>query len=357
MATKTQGRTLIQDAEEQRKAAWNHVSIALLTGIIALLIASWACESAFCSFWKQTGNGILLAVASFVIGGLGGFIFGVPTFLQDGNASLKYNDNFAQISDWLTKIIVGVGLTQLTKIPPKVTELGNALAPAFGNGQAGVVLSLCIVFYFLTLGFLSLYFWTRTDFTRILKLTDDDIREKLERLSEVEDVKKKLEFDKEKGKEKNLIKLSVQQEKVFKEVSERSREAEQIFVTPIIGPVTDAEDPQKNRFGGKSEANERRLSASIKKLAGDLLFELTLTVESTNPDNPILSPVIFFLHDTFDPSVYALYPKEFIDGKAIDNDIIAWGAFTVGIVTDNGATLLELDLSQIEDFPEDFKSR
>jgi hypothetical protein len=32
----------------------------------------------------------------------------------------------------------------------------------------------------------------------------------------------------------------------------------------------------------------------------------------------------------------------------------AWGAFTAGAVCDNGATLLEYDLSEDQRFPEDF---
>jgi hypothetical protein len=37
--------------------------------------------------------------------------------------------------------------------------------------------------------------------------------------------------------------------------------------------------------------------------------------------------------------------------------LTAWGAFTVGVLADEGRTKLELDLSELEDAPEDFRSR
>jgi len=58
-------------------------------------------------------------------GGLLGFIFGVPKTLAasrqtaggaPANAS-QTNTNLEQISDWLTQILVGAGLTSLTSLP------------------------------------------------------------------------------------------------------------------------------------------------------------------------------------------------------------------------------------------------
>jgi F0F1-type ATP synthase assembly protein I len=66
-----------------------------------------------------------------------GFIFGIPRTLQEGDQinkkenrgadssdekqsqkiSYQNNTNLEQISDWVTKILVGVGLTQIAQIP------------------------------------------------------------------------------------------------------------------------------------------------------------------------------------------------------------------------------------------------
>lgn len=124
-----------------------------------------------------------------------------------------------------------------------------------------------------------------------------------------------------------------------------------------IGPIIDANDPQKGRFGGKSENNYRRLMASVTRaeLAG--YFEVNLRVEITDNSHPLISDVIFFVHDSFSPSVFTIPKARFENGKALADPIIAYGAFTVGAMTDNGNTMLELDLSEVNNFPKEFRDR
>src|SRR5690348_6489679 len=98
--------------------------------------------------------GVMIGVAALFIGGLLGFVFGIPRTLQDIHAELKTldqdvsqigrdhgidyraNTNLEQISDWLTKILVGVGLTQVTVIPSKLQQVADAAAPALGNSDS-----------------------------------------------------------------------------------------------------------------------------------------------------------------------------------------------------------------------------
>src|SRR5688500_2738159 len=77
-------------------------------------------------FFTALGIALLIGGAFFTAGGLIGFLFGIPKLLQNTalvpeevskKTVIVHNDNLVQISDWLTKIIVGVGLTQLTNIP------------------------------------------------------------------------------------------------------------------------------------------------------------------------------------------------------------------------------------------------
>ena len=80
---------------------------------------------------------MLWALACLASGGIIGFLFGIPRVLQDINAPtimpknneedkdsantskssyrMQVNTNLEQISDWLTKIIVGVGLIELRR--------------------------------------------------------------------------------------------------------------------------------------------------------------------------------------------------------------------------------------------------
>lgn len=122
-----------------------------------------------------------------------------------------------------------------------------------------------------------------------------------------------------------------------------------------IGPVINQNDRQKGRFGGKAQNNGRKISATVKstRIAGKY-YPFTLTVESIDPiNNPLTGEVIFFLHDSFTPSVVKVMPE---NGKA-EYSNSAYGAFTVGAVADDGKTLLELDLAEDKNFPKEFRER
>lgn len=129
-------------------------------------------------------------------------------------------------------------------------------------------------------------------------------------------------------------------------------------IIPELPPVIHPDDPQKGRFGGKAENNFRKISADVKSSHVPDFYKVVLVVESTDPANhPLDSDVIFYIHDSFSPSVFTYSPKEFKDGKAVEDEILSYGAFTVGIITDNGQTMLELDLAEDPKFPKKFRER
>jgi len=121
------------------------------------------------------GSVVMWALAALASGGLLGFLFGVPRVEQSfatGDASpdgaapesasgtvyrQTVNTNLTEISDWLTKIIVGVSLVQLTKIPPRFQSLAEYLA---GNEHDPGFVGGILVFFGVT-GFLSGYLLTR----------------------------------------------------------------------------------------------------------------------------------------------------------------------------------------------------
>ena len=113
-------------------------------------------------------------------------------------------------------------------------------------------------------------------------------------------------------------------------------------------------DPQKKKWGEKAEVNFRRLTATVKESSlSKELFDIELKVMSTNPDSPLKGSIVFHLHPTFTNATPEIYV---INGVAALK-LKAWGAFTVGAVSDNGATKLELDLAELAGAPELFKSR
>lgn len=113
-----------------------------------------------------------------------GFLFGIPKVLQGGRPtalavptvstapressaplpnSLAYaqrvNTNLEEISDWLTKIIVGVGLVELKRLPPFFDRLAVQI-----EGPQGAIhhsIALAIVAFYGSTGFLFGYLLTR----------------------------------------------------------------------------------------------------------------------------------------------------------------------------------------------------
>lgn len=120
-----------------------------------------------------------------------------------------------------------------------------------------------------------------------------------------------------------------------------------------IGPVTVPGDRQKKRFGEKAENNKRKLSATVGDKPANGFYPFTLTVESTDAAHPLEGEVIFFLHDSFTPSVETV---DVTEGKATFGKW-SYGAFTVGAVCDGGKTLLELDLAEDKSFPKEFRAK
>ena len=106
------------------------------------------------------------------------------------------------------------------------------------------------------------------------------------------------------------------------------------------------DDPRKGMFGGKpvDAVHGRQLSAVVAPSGNSkTLFSVHLEVKAMPGAPPLTDAVVFYLHNTFRPSEVAV---EVMSGRAVLN-LVAYGAFTVGAITADGAEL-ELDLITIE---------
>ena len=137
--------------------ALGYLLMAFAIGIIAVIVVAVGHER-----WQQgivaksMGTGILFAGGTFALGMLLGFLFGFPAAssgsapqpgaqpsgappqgqtVQAGGgpaaphpASVFRNTNLHEISDWLTKVIVGAGLVDLTRLPPQAKKLAWFMA-------------------------------------------------------------------------------------------------------------------------------------------------------------------------------------------------------------------------------------
>lgn len=94
---------------------------------------------------------------------------------RDGIATYRVNTNLEQISDWLTKILVGVGLTQIGVIPERLEAAARILAP--GDQDTSFIMAL--ILYSTASGFLLGYLWTRLVIAPMFKEANDKLREKI----------------------------------------------------------------------------------------------------------------------------------------------------------------------------------
>jgi len=153
----------------------------------------------------------MIAGFSFLGGTLLGFLFGVPRTVEtETRASEKdtiptppaegvhtgagtnnlpqyqVNTNLEQISDWLTKILVGVGLTQLTQLPSQLTRVaryfGSSINPGTSGGSGSFAVT--IILSFSVLGFLFGYVATRVFLAPMFRLADSKLYNALEQVSE-----------------------------------------------------------------------------------------------------------------------------------------------------------------------------
>lgn len=158
-----------QPVKYREDALWALYLLFGLMLVIVGLIALYANQPAH--GWGVFAGGSLAALAAFAAGGLVGVLFGVPHSAEKSTTStgsgsawgLLPNTSLDQISDWLTKILVGVGLTQLYGIPSKLQALASYLAPVFGgtSTDAAAGFGLTVVISSSVLGFIAAWVWMR----------------------------------------------------------------------------------------------------------------------------------------------------------------------------------------------------
>jgi hypothetical protein len=130
------------------------------------------------------------------------------------------------------------------------------------------------------------------------------------------------------------------------------------FAPGTIEAPPDAEDANKNQFGGKPMASGRKLSAQVKPFPGSTqLFLIRASVASIDPSRPLVddTPVTFYLHQSFNQKEI----RKLVKNGAATIEIVSWGAFTMGAVVEEAENVpLELDLAKdVPDAPLAFVSR
>ena len=162
---------------------------------LAGLAAGAGCVAVFAfvtqaSTWAEYGRmvaGLLMVAGSaWSVGGLVGFLFGIPRTLSSPSGDItdralsreqlqyRVNTNLEQISDWLTKILVGVGLAELHRLPGALGAAADYFAAGIGGrvaaGLSGFVVALLV--YFSIVGLMTGYLGTRVLLAPLFKMAD-----------------------------------------------------------------------------------------------------------------------------------------------------------------------------------------
>lgn len=242
-----------------KKQLWSTMLFICLTlGIVGIFMHNGVRHPDKFS-WEYLGNGLMLAGACFFAGGLGGFLFGIPRTVQAGasgeEVDYRINTNLEQISDWLTKIIVGLTLVNLQQIPKFFENLANSMKTGMGNSDSDVVFSGGIMVYFLILGFLGGYIITRTQISSLFSRADANLlfsrrdTDLLRSIAEIFEAGKALSDEETRQLQQEIAKTSLlTQNSIFaytkncRKIFHRRRQTQNIRNTiPIFTALADAD--------------------------------------------------------------------------------------------------------------------
>jgi uncharacterized membrane protein len=107
----------------------------------------------------RLGTAYLWAMACIAAGALTGFLFGVPRANPAAaRGPYLHNTNVEAVSDWLTKILVGVGLVNMQAIGAFVDRMAGDLGPALATTKA---FATGLIVYFFVVGIIQGYILTR----------------------------------------------------------------------------------------------------------------------------------------------------------------------------------------------------
>jgi len=174
------GKSNVDATKEVNKDLGQVVAFFYFAISIALALTFIGCIK---GGFSAASTAVLWATGGLAVGTFAGFLFGIPKILQRGqgaaepgqakptgapNAEQSYrqqvNTNLTEISDWLTKIIVGLGLIHLKQSPAFITGKASVLAAslkAFDSTGDYQAFAVAVIVTFPAFGFLFGYLCTR----------------------------------------------------------------------------------------------------------------------------------------------------------------------------------------------------
>jgi len=198
----------------RQRPAWDDLKVLLwflgwVVGVETVALIIWAIAIQYTqgglSAFSVLGVAMICSGAASLVGGLLGFLFGIPrsteatvnrTRLSNTAAppavapeaaagppspspstaerlpQLRVNTNLEDISDGITKVLLGAGLAQAVPIAHGAVRLAAFLGPSFGPGNAGQAVAIATIIYGALAGFFAGYLATRLYLTAAFERAD-----------------------------------------------------------------------------------------------------------------------------------------------------------------------------------------
>jgi hypothetical protein len=330
----------------------------------------------------------LVGTATLSVGGLLGFLFGIPRTTKlrspesagtgDGQpiaTPYEPSNNLEQVADWLTKILVGVGLVELGKVGNALAQIGDQVAKSVTPTPTGTaVVTQVIIVTFATIGFLASFLWTRIYYGGIQARADNEavnwlaskVEDQESRIDRADKVAEKLASGKLVPGGAPAVASATPPTgsvAVTAELERPTTETEAVMsanlpenlrqqVDRFLHTGADWDDDTVVRIFGEhpSSVNGRTFRGEI-TVQYEKALVIRLVVE--RHEGPSLeNEVTFLLHPTFHARTRVIP----VDGDdRADLEIYCTGWFTAGAIADSGQTLLEYDLRKLPGAPDWFK--
>lgn len=160
-------------------AFWEAVVAAgFAFGLVLIVLFTCSAAKSWCEGLSLFGRIALLAAAAWVTGGFLGFLLGIPrvrsgqqvamTERQQELQNFAPNTNLEQISDWLTKILIGATLVNLRDFSNFLWNLAGLASADLAEVSGAQITMLAVIVFYLLCGLIWGYLWSSIRIIRAL---------------------------------------------------------------------------------------------------------------------------------------------------------------------------------------------
>lgn len=219
--TDARGHEAVQSSSTPREDSVDSASAfsnrLLISSVIVVVLVFAGCLAYAIGAGQEVADVLLIFVSSIALvgaAGVGGaflgLLFGLPREVevaarreQLSNARFSFNNNLLKVSDWITTIVVGLTLVNLSRVPSALRTFGDWVAPALGGKGGSAQFGVFTLIFGATIAFIIFFAWTTISFRGELEKGEQQVEGKWKRLigdvvtgtKTVDDARKEFELE------------------------------------------------------------------------------------------------------------------------------------------------------------------